>query len=151
MYAWYNKAEVCFGHLADVPSTVDLKSDSSELTRTDWATRGWTLQELLAPSKMIFYSSDWHEIGTRESLSSILSAITGVDEVFLTKGKPLTSASVAKRMSWAARRETSRPEDIAYCLMGLFQVNMPMLYGEGDKAFIRLQVMREYSIHIVEI
>lgn len=142
MYTWYSRAQVCFVYLSDVSSVVELGGDNSELMRTEWATRGWTLQELLAPARVIFYSCDWHEIGTKESLRSVLSIMTGIDEQYLSSQQDglLWSASVAKRMSWVARRRTSRPEDIAYCLMGLFQVNMPMLYGEGENAFIRLQV-----------
>ena len=141
MYTWYSRAVICYVYLADVPSTVDVMSDDSELTKTEWVRRGWTLQELLAPSQIIFYSNDWQNIGTKESLGSILSTITHIEEEYLRKKKPLSAASIAKRMSWASRRKTSRPEDIAYCLMGIFEVNMPMLYGEGEKAFIRLQVV----------
>ena len=132
MYAWYSKSTVCFAYLDDVP-------DIWAFTQTLWKTRGWTLQELLAPSKMKFYTVDWNCLGTKESLSNRLSQMTGIDEDFLTNKRPLESANIAKRMSWAARRKTSRPEDIAYCLMGIFSINMPMLYGEGDKAFLRLQ------------
>lgn len=103
-------------------------------------TRGWTLQELLAPSEIVFFSRDWVEIGKKSTLCGILSKITRIDEKILMHVKPLESASIAKRMSWAAHRKTTRSEDIAYCLMGIFSVNMPMLYGEGgERAFLRLQ------------
>jgi hypothetical protein len=139
MYEWYSKAEVCYAYLEDV-SSLDDEKDYTELMNTEWAKRGWTLQELLAPEQMIFYSMNWQELGTRTTLSDILCSMTNIEEVYLQKRKALSSASVAKRLSWAAGRKTTRPEDIAYCLMGLFSVNMPMLYGEGDRAFIRLQV-----------
>ncbi|KAI9932591.1 hypothetical protein ASPWEDRAFT_122800 [Aspergillus wentii DTO 134E9] len=139
MYRWYEKAEICYAYLADVPGNVDLNVDGSAFEKSRWFSRGWTLQELLAPSEVIFYSSDWIELGRKSTLSDILSQITGVPEDILMHQRPLSSASVARRMSWAADRETTRLEDIAYCLMGIFSVNMPMIYGEGEKAFVRLQ------------
>jgi hypothetical protein len=97
------------------------------------------LQELIAPSNLVFFSADWVEVGKKSTLHDILSEITGIDPGVLTRDKDLESASVAKRMSWASHRGTTRKEDIAYYLMGLFAVNKPMLYGEGEKAFIILQ------------
>ena len=150
MYSWYRKARKCYVYLQDVSADVNIEGDNAELTRTRWATRGWTLQELLAPSDLIFYSMDWTEIGRKDTLSPILSTITGIDEDILTGKKALESTSVAKRMSWAARRSVTRPEDLAYCLMGIFTVNMPMLYGEGGtQAFLRLQeeIMKHSDDH----
>jgi hypothetical protein len=116
------------------------------VTESRWFTRGWTLQELIAPGNVIFYSKSWDKLGTRESLASSISEKTKIGKGILTDSKPgaiqytLSSRSVANRMSWAALRETTRPEDIAYCLLGIFDVNMPLLYGEGEKkAFHRLQ------------
>lgn len=105
-----------------------------------WFTRGWTLQELIAPPTVEFLASDWTEIGTKMSLQKDIGVITGISPKILCKVEPVDSASVSQRMSWAARRKTTRPEDEAYCLMGLFGVHMPMLYGEGEKAFERLQL-----------
>ena len=149
MYRWYQKAEKCYAYLVDVSDacsplpardgdkTIQL---TSEFARSRWFTRGWTLQELLAPNDMIFYSRDWIPIGRKITLAAPLSIVTGIDEDVLLGSKPLEWTSVAKRMSWAAHRQTTRTEDIAYCLMGLFAVNMPMLYGEGgERAFVRLQ------------
>lgn len=133
MYSWYQKAEECYVYLADVPAKVPV------LIGSRWFTRGWTLQELIAPSNLTFYSGDWAKLGTKKGLRNILAERTGIDVDILTGVKGLRSASVARRMSWACNRETTRTEDEAYCLMGLFDVNMPMLYGEGQKAFIRLQ------------
>jgi len=133
MYSWYQKARVCYVYMADFPAKVPALVDSR------WFTRGWTLQELIAPSNLIFYSGDWAELGTKLTLQSTLAERTGIDVGILTGEKGLESTSVARRMSWACNRETTRTEDEAYCLMGLFDVNMPMLYGEGSKAFIRLQ------------
>lgn len=102
-------------------------------------TRGWTLQELIAPRKLTFYGPGWVSIGEKDDLSQVLELITGIDKSVLQHSQALSSISVVKRMSWAARRNTTRIEDVAYCLMGIFDVNMPMLYGEGEKAFERLQ------------
>ena len=110
----------------------------SSFMEIQWFTRGWTLQELIAPQVVEFYNSDWCGIGIKESLVDVLSASTLIDQSAL-QGDPLSGYSIAKRMSWAAHRETTRIEDQAYSLMGLFDVNMPLLYGEGSKAFIRLQ------------
>lgn len=145
MYAWYKNAEICYAHLCGVSATVDVSQTSGLFAGCRWFTRGWTLQELLAPTDLVFFSEDWVRIGEKATLSRTLSVITGIDEDILTGARALESASVAKRMSWAAHRRTTRPEDSAYCLMGLFNVNMPMLYGEGQKAFLRLQeeIMKE--------
>ncbi|KAI4209702.1 MAG: hypothetical protein LQ351_007410 [Letrouitia transgressa] len=107
-----------------------------------WFSRGWTLQELLAPENVVFFDAGWYEIGHRFWLAPIISEAARINVRFvedgLVKGDP---ASVAQKMSWVSRRETSRSEDIAYCLLGLFGVNMPLLYGEGaEKAFLRLQI-----------
>lgn len=89
---------------------------------------------------MTFYSRDWLEIGTKTAIKNTLSQITGIDEDVLSNNRYVYLASIARRMSWASHRVTRRPEDIAYCLMGIFRVNMPMLYGEGEEhAFFRLQ------------
>ena len=139
MYSWYNKAAICYAYLDDVSIETVTDDNSHLFTGTLWATRGWTLQELLAPSEVIFYSQNWSKLGSKITLHKALSKMTGIDEDFLTGKRSIEVASIAKKMSWAARRQTTRPEDIAYCLMGIFLVNMPMLYGEGDKAFLRLQ------------
>ena len=88
---------------------------------------------------MVFYARDWSPLGTKQSLQRLITETTGVDRELLLGEVDLKTISVARKMSWAARRETTRAEDLAYCLMGIFDVNMPLLYGEGDKAFIRLQ------------
>lgn len=148
MFAYYKKAEVCYAYLADVP-VCDLNRPSSPFKRSRWFTRGWTLQELLAPTEVVFFSQDWTELGSknihkRNTLCTTLSRITHIDEDILMHRKPIESASVAQRMCWAAHRKTTRPEDIAYCLVGIFSVRMSFIYGEKEKAFIRLQE------HIIE-
>jgi hypothetical protein len=109
-----------------------------QLRACRWFTRGWTLQELIAPSEIIFYSKDWKYLGRKSRLLLLISKITGVDH-FVLAGADVSLINVARKMSWAAKRSTTRVEDMAYCLMGLFSVNMPLIYGEGKKAFLRLQ------------
>jgi hypothetical protein len=138
MYHWYRKAQVCYAYLVDVPSGDDLQYPDSPFAKSRWFTRGWTLQELIAPSSLIFYGKDWREIGTKMSLQILVSKVTGIPISALKFGD-IEKFSVAQRMSWASKRQTTRVEDTAYCLMGLFSVNMPMLYGEGERAFGRLQ------------
>jgi hypothetical protein len=167
MFRWYQEADICYAYLSDLQYR-----SATSLSRCRWFERGWTLQELIAPDHVHFYGSGWTYLGSRISLSSGLSRITGIPEAILTrrhedqkashrhKFSPqpllgscsycssanvddtrslLNSLSVANRMRWASKRVTTRTEDIAYCLMGLFDVNMPLLYGEGSKSFYRLQ------------
>ena len=134
MFRWYQKSGMCFVYLADVP-IVDART---RMMQSRWFERGWTLQELLAPKDMVFYSRDWIRIGTKMDLRKPISEITGIELRFL-EGWPLEEVCVAQKMFWASGRKTTRAEDMAYCLLGLFDVKMPLLYGEGDKAFIRLQ------------
>ncbi|EAA28882.2 HET-domain-containing protein [Neurospora crassa] len=104
-----------------------------------WFTRGWTLQELIAPSRMGFYNSKWEFVGEKSTLKHVLAEITQINESVLENSALLPTTPVAQRMSWASSRVTTRPEDMAYCLLGIFDVQIPLLYGEGEKAFIRLQ------------
>ncbi|KAF3022505.1 hypothetical protein E8E14_011426 [Neopestalotiopsis sp. 37M] len=140
MYRWYEKAVICFAFLSDVSTVNDIDGERSELSRSAWFTRGWTLQELLAPKEVIFLSSSWHMLGSRTGLCQQLSKITSIDSCYLNGEERFRSATIACRMSWAAKRTTKRPEDETYCLLGIFDVNMPLIYGEGLlKAFRRLQ------------
>ncbi|KAL5316398.1 hypothetical protein ACEPPN_015443 [Leptodophora sp. 'Broadleaf-Isolate-01'] len=136
MYRWYQDAAVCYAYLSDVETSN--ASGKGSFGESAWFTRGWTLQELIAPSSVEFYNSAWKKFGTRESLKDMISRITNIDMAMLEGADP-EEFSVAKRMSWASKRTTTRAEDRAYSLLGLFDINMPMLYGEGDRAFIRLQ------------
>ncbi|OTA96198.1 hypothetical protein M434DRAFT_393057 [Hypoxylon sp. CO27-5] len=115
-----------------------------------WFSRGWTLQELIAPSQINFYDKSWNCFGSKLQLASVLSWITGVDTSVL-KGGSLDEILVGRRMSWASNRTTTRVEDIAYCLLGIFDINMPLLYGEGKKAFTRLQEEIIRSSHDLSI
>jgi hypothetical protein len=143
MFAWYRDSVVCYAYLVDVPpSTGEETYDElmKYLRRSRWFTRGWTLQELLAPSHVIFFASDWARLGERTSkFANDIADIAGIDARYLTGESPLGSASIATKMYWLSQRVTSRIEDIAYCMLGLFDINMPLLYGEGSKAFSRLQ------------
>ncbi|TVY73295.1 Vegetative incompatibility protein HET-E-1, partial [Lachnellula suecica] len=136
MFQWYKNAKVCFAYLSDLPSGVSVEDG---LPKCRWFTRGWTLQELIAPRQMMFYDQEWQSIGTKDDFCSLISSITKIDGDILMGKDHLNTYSVATRMSWAALRNTTRIEDLGYCLMGLFDVNMPLLYGEGSKAFRRLQ------------
>jgi hypothetical protein len=138
MFRWYKMAEVCYSFLSDCPSGDHPTKEDSAFARSRWFTRGWTLQELIAPTNLIFFNRDWVDIGTRCSLREKLTPITGIHSGVFA-GRIPSSYSIAQRMSWASRRQTTRIEDTAYCLMGIFGINMPMLYGEGGRAFMRLQ------------
>lgn len=145
MARWYMNATVCVAHLGDV-SSLDAQADHREtqLGQSTWFTRGWTLQELLFSSYIMFYDRDWSLVpGFNKRTRSgalALSLICGVPEHCLLDSQFVYKESVADRMSWASRRQTTRPEDEAYCLLGLFNINMPLLYGEGSsRAFFRLQ------------
>ncbi|KAI4711172.1 hypothetical protein J4E89_003737 [Alternaria sp. Ai002NY15] len=160
MFAWYRNSEQCYAYLADVEVQEAFAQGEAAKHRntfwlSKWFTRAWTLQELLAPSNfqprylphwpydrydgMKFYSRDWQLLGNKAHLGILISDITGIPMEYL-EGQSLETASISMRMSWAADRQATRSEDIAYSLLGLFDVNMPLLYGEGNtKAFRRLQ------------
>ncbi|KAK5798311.1 hypothetical protein VI817_004602 [Penicillium citrinum] len=137
MFRWYLNATKCYAYMLDVSM---IETDClDQLLTSVWFTRGWTLQELVAPQEMVFLANDWSEIGSRRELASRIEQITNIDTALLLGKTKLYNYCISKRMSWAATRETTRTEDRAYCLMGIFNVNMPLLYGEGENAFIRLQ------------
>lgn len=144
IFSWYKRATICFAFLSDLTLDSNVYSSEGEvpnsrLPKSRWFTRGWTLQELLAPRELIFFDSGLRLVGSRNSLADKISGITGIEPAYLCGAKSLQDASVAQRMYWVSTRQTTRVEDMAYCLLGLFDVNMPLLYGEGRKAFFRLQ------------
>jgi Heterokaryon incompatibility protein (HET) len=141
MYKWYEQSAVCIVYLPDVTALVNPDGSKTfpDFDKSCWFERGWTLQELIAPHAVKFYTSDWVYIGDKRSYVKELSRITGVDTGVLLRTDQMPVSSVATIMSWASRRVTTRKEDIAYCLLGLFGIHMPLLYGEGDRAFVRLQ------------
>ena len=136
MWRWYREAKECYVYLSDVQwkSGMDLQNT---LNQSSWFTRGWTLQELLAPSRITFFDRKWNYVSEKWKMLAELSAVTGIGAKYLNN---ISGASVATKMSWASRRQTSRLEDMAYCLLGIFGINMPLLYGEGRKAFLRLEL-----------
>jgi hypothetical protein len=150
MFLWYEAAEVCYVYLADVPplSSYPVPSVSSyrldppkhrqrfDFARSRWFTRGWTLQELLAPTFLEFFDREWGMLGSREQWAEDIEMATGIDADQLAN---FQQCSVATKLSWAAYRETTRIEDRAYSLLGLLGVNLPLIYGEGKLAFTRLQ------------
>ncbi|KAH8586520.1 heterokaryon incompatibility protein-domain-containing protein [Bisporella sp. PMI_857] len=139
MFQWYKEAFICYVYLSDVPPGDKSQDPGSKFFTSRWFRRGWTLQELLAPKQQHFFDQKWSSLGTKLELSSVIQKITGIHRLFLLGSAALHEASVAQRMSWAANRVTKRKEDIAYCLLGIFGVVMPTIYGEGDRAFSRLQ------------
>ena len=135
--------------------------ENDVLSNSRWFTRGWTLQELIAPLTVEFLGQDWSLIGVKAPSAVLallpplqrerndmfllhIAKITGTAENmirYIQKPRSLRKVPIAQKMAWAARRQTAREEDLAYSLMGLFDVNMPILYGEGlKKAFRRLQL-----------
>ncbi|KAI6040139.1 hypothetical protein EDC04DRAFT_1549837 [Pisolithus marmoratus] len=143
MFRWYGNSKRCYAYLHDTsvfPTARDFGRFRESNGWPEWFSRGWTLQELIAPRVIQFFNEDWKPIGDKGSLASKLQEITRVPANVLKNGLPSNRSSVAQIISWAADRRTTRVEDRAYSLMGLLDVNMPMLYGEGKKAFQRLQL-----------
>ncbi|KAK3695763.1 hypothetical protein B0T22DRAFT_478391 [Podospora appendiculata] len=139
MYAWYRDAVECYVYMSDVHPMIaspgldgllepeeEWEEEYPAFRDSRWFTRGWTLQELLAPRVVRFYDSAWNYLG-QKSHSSLLN----IDAFFLATLSDVTGIPPA--------RHTTRVEDQAYALLGLFDVNMPLLYGEREKAFLRLQ------------
>lgn len=157
LWRWYEEAAVCYAYLTDVSDVSTLNANDaineqpglSAFRRSKWFTRGWTLQELIAPRYVKFYTAQWTLIGTKAEFGAIIAEITGIPIEVLSHAKRPGEYSVSERMKWASGRITTRAEDRAYCLMGLFSVNMPLLYGEGDAAFQRLQreIMTMTGVH----
>lgn len=146
MFMWYQNSDICYAYLSDVPDLYSVHDPNwmgvfdvrGIFKWSAWFTRGWTLQELIAPSVVEFYTADWKPFGSKEILQKKIAEITGINPKALL-GENLSTFNIAERMSWAASRTTTRLEDKAYSLLGVFQVNMPLLYGEGNRAFLRLQ------------
>ncbi|KAH8800724.1 heterokaryon incompatibility protein-domain-containing protein [Xylogone sp. PMI_703] len=171
MFQWYAMSSTCYVFLEDCRLCPHRFKENrgifeflfldpldqctkAQISRCRWLSRGWTLQELIAPSKIKFFDEDWTILGERDELAftDFLPNITGIDRSifgrvlfvsyygrYMEIKKRLRRYSIATKMSWAANRQTTRVEDRAYSLLGLFGVNMPLLYGEGNKAFLRLQ------------
>jgi hypothetical protein len=141
MFRWYRNATKCYVYLSDVSLTGQdpiTQHWALNFRKSRWFTRGWTLQELIAPSSVEFFSIEGQLLGSKHLLEQQVQEITGI-AVKALQGHALSEFSVAERLSWAEFRETKREEDKAYSLLGMFNVNMPPLYGEGmESAFQRL-------------
>jgi heterokaryon incompatibility protein (HET) len=140
MYRYYENAARCYAYLADVPDGTDIRTEDSAFRASRWFTRGWTLQELIAPSALEFYTANWARCGTKSSEAALIFEITGIPvKVLRDHVQNMRNTSVAQRMSWAANRRTTRVEDMAYCLLGIMEVHMGIQYGEAQHSFVRLQ------------
>ncbi|PSN69639.1 HET-domain-containing protein [Corynespora cassiicola Philippines] len=138
MWRYYEQANICYTYMADVPDAHAGRGDA--FGKSEWFTRGWTLQELIASTYVEFFAKNWEQIGTKFERYEEIADITSIDWRVLLHTKPKSDFTVAEKMSWAAHRMVTREEDESYSLMGLFDVNMPLIYGEGRrKAFGRLQ------------
>lgn len=145
MFQWYRNAWRCYVYLLNISTSGHVTSVSSFPTRCEtpfresrWFRRGWTLQELIAPESVEFFSREGYLLGSKKSLEVYIHEITGIP-VEALRGGFLADFEVEQRLSWAKDRNTKRPEDQAYSLLGIFDVFMPLLYGEGrEKAFTRL-------------
>ena len=146
MFRWYRGAKVCYAYLNDVALS-KVEDDGNhdlvtkpELSSARWFARGWTVMELIAPVKVEFFDKNWKFLGTRKTLKTMLSNITKINEAVLADTKKLKKTTIAQRMSWMVGRKTFKDEDVVYSMLGIFDVNMNTIYGEGkDKAFNRLQ------------
>lgn len=143
MYAYYERSSICYAFLDDVVASNGVNEAflSFSFSKSNWFTRGWTLQELIAPRIVRFFDRSWSLVGAKTDslISEAIERITKVDVAVLNIRSAIKVTSIAKKMSWAAGRKTKRIEDRAYSLMGLFGVYMAPIYGEGAHAFIRLQ------------
>lgn len=158
MFKWCGRAHRCYAFLSDVPDDavhLDKRSGTPRVTeafrRSKWFTRGWTLQELLAPEDVVFFSRNWRRLGTKIDLQIPLSEITHVPIDYLVNKRELRTASVAQRMSWMSTRVTTQAEDMAYSMLGILGTFIPVIYGEGTHAFLRLQeaIMERLDDHSI--
>ncbi|KAK5077403.1 hypothetical protein PMZ80_011240 [Knufia obscura] len=145
MFKWYQNATKCYVYLADVPiynsagGTPTKDQWEAAFQKSEWFDRGWTLQELIAPQAVEFFSVEGKKLGDKMSLEGPIHQVTGIP-IDALRGKPLAQFDEQERLSWTARRETTIEEDAVYCLLGIFDTHMPLIYGEGrQKALARLQ------------
>jgi hypothetical protein len=146
MYRWYRNAARCYVYLLDVPALKQKAGDTSTehtwesaFRDSEWFTRGWTLQELLAPRTVEFFSQQGKRLGDKEILGRQIQEVTGIP-ISALEGAPLSQFSIEERLSWAENRQTTRPEDKAYSLLGIFGIHLLPIYGEGkEHAFRRLK------------
>jgi hypothetical protein len=134
MFRWYRDASRCYVYLSDVSQ--DTLEWKSAFRNSRWFKRGWTLQELIAPKIVQFYSKNQVFLGDKITLEQQITEISGIPKEAL-QGHSLSNFSIAERFRWAETRETSEEEDNAYCLFGIFDVFLPLIYGEGQANAIR--------------
>ncbi|KAK8090213.1 HET-domain-containing protein [Apiospora hydei] len=144
MFRYYKLSFICFVYLCDLSSDTSpgpgpIPGPPPSFSQCRWLTRGWTLQELIAPCYLSFFDESWSLRGSKDDWADSLSSITSIPSGALSGWRQLDDYSVAARFSWAAKRQTTRKEDLAYCLLGIFGVYIPLLYGESENAFLRLQ------------
>jgi hypothetical protein len=151
MFRWYRNAKKCYVYLTDVSTpSLDVQANQSiwdtAFRGSKWFTRGWTLQELIAPAKVEFFSTEGKRLGDKTSLEKQIHEITRIP-IQALQGNPFSHFSIAERREWAIQRQTTEEEDIVYCLLGLCEVSMPLIYGEGKEAALkRLQMtVKEFS------
>jgi tetratricopeptide (TPR) repeat protein len=148
MFQWYQNAAKCYVFLSDVSVSTanEVRQQSSweqSFRASEWFTRGWTLQELIAPQQVEFFSREGQQIGDKSSLEELLHEITAIPRSVL-QNCPIDKFSITERKTWAANRRTTEEEDIVYCLLGILDVSMPVNYGEGKEvALRRLQMIEE--------
>ena len=146
MFRWYRNTAKCYVYLSDVSAPASHEDEKSSqqpwepaFRKSMWFTRGWTLQELIAPTSVEFFSKEGGRLGDKTSLERYIYEITELP-IKILRGGALSNFSITERLSWAEKRETTRKEDKAYSLLGIFDVYMPLIYGEGrDSAFRRLR------------
>lgn len=146
MFRWYQRATRCYAYLSDVSiddkEERDAQSSSTweaAFRKSRWFTRGWTLQELVAPAHVDFFSARGDRLGNKQSLEEMVCSITGIPRGAL-RGDTLSNFTISERMSWAEQRQTTIDEDRIYSLFGLFNISLPLIYGEGrESAYRRLQ------------
>jgi hypothetical protein len=147
MFRWYQRASKCYVYLSDVqvPEATDAQafriSWKDAFQRSRWFTRGWTLQELLAPASVEFFCKEGKRLGSRISLEQEIHEITKIP-IGVLRGQSLNAFDVEERMSWAAKRTTTLEEDKVYCLLGIFGVFLSLIYGEGE-AYATLRLREE--------
>lgn len=146
MYRWYRDSILCIVYLYDVKKNAAISIQDPHIfdrlgqdKPSEWFSRGWTLQELLAPRQMEFYDKEWTYIGSKKKLRVSIASVSGIDESYLTGKNDFREACIAQKMSWMSGRTTTKEEDIAYGMIGLFGITLMPVYGEGMRAFTRLQ------------
>ncbi|KAI1330255.1 hypothetical protein F5Y16DRAFT_363585 [Xylariaceae sp. FL0255] len=139
MFRWYQNAAKCYVYLSDVPDDNEehqapppRSAWEPAFRKSRWFSRGWTLQELLAPKHVDFFSKDNRKLGSRQDLDQLLQKVTGI-AIGALRGEPLSHFSNKERMSWSDGRDTKYKKDKAYSLLGIFDVSLYVNYGEGEE------------------